>query len=343
MTPERRLFTTMQSHRGFVEFGNNGKLPVRGRGDIEVRLGVRTHTMRDVSYVPGLSVNLLSIAALDRRGIHVVFGDRGVRMIDKVTKHVIATGKAKDGLYELNNSTSEQAFVSQSSPQPSSSTESMTPVEPQTEPHADPPAEPQAEPQARPRRTSPVTFEVMHKRLGHAGAYRLKDLHLHASGVTEITVPEHFQCDVCDATKMVATINREPSIRTTVPGARLHTDFWGPYPVGSIIGVCKLFVTLIDGPQSCPSCGLVDEGDKQPAPPDDTSYWVWSPEVSMESSSWYCCPNRWFSVDGGHHLGGVTYIALEALWDGDLCEQYLSHVDSATISSSWSHCKYFNL
>lgn len=87
---------------------------------------------------------------------------------------------------------------------------------------------------------------MMHQQLGHAGAHRLKDLHLYASGVTEITVLEGFQCDVCDATKMVATINREPSIRTTVPGARLYTNFWGPYPIASIIGECKMFVTLID-------------------------------------------------------------------------------------------------
>ena len=87
---------------------------------------------------------------------------------------------------------------------------------------------------------------MMHQQLGYARAHRLKDLHLYASGVTEITVPEGFQCDVYDATKMVATINREPSIRTTVPGAGLHTNFWGPYPIASIIGGCKMFVTLID-------------------------------------------------------------------------------------------------
>lgn len=45
---------------------------------------------------------------------------------------------------------------------------------------------------------------------------------------------------------MVRTINREPQPKTTVPGARLHTGYWGKFPIGSILGGCKFFVTLID-------------------------------------------------------------------------------------------------
>lgn len=142
MTTERGLFTTIQAYHGFVEFGNQGKLPVRGRGEIQVRLGQRIQTIVDVLSVPGLSVNLLSIAALDRRGMHVRFGDRTVSIVNKATEHVVAAGKAKNSLYKLINCTSEQVFISQSSPQPSSSTEGMTPEEPHAEPHADPPTEP---------------------------------------------------------------------------------------------------------------------------------------------------------------------------------------------------------
>ena len=45
---------------------------------------------------------------------------------------------------------------------------------------------------------------------------------------------------------MIRTINREPKTKITMPEARLYTDFWGPFPVGSIIGRCTLFVSLID-------------------------------------------------------------------------------------------------
>ena len=53
------------------------------------------------------------------------------------------------------------------------------------------------------------------------------------------TLPYHTSC-------YQSTINREPSVKTTVPRARLHTDSWGPFPVGSITGGCRMFVTLID-------------------------------------------------------------------------------------------------
>ncbi len=207
MTPQRELFINMTPYNGVVEFCNRGQLPVRGRGDIRIRLGSSIQTMKDVLYVPDIGVNLLSIMALDRRDFLVNFGNQEVQIIDKRTNEIVASGHAKNGLYELIDCQSERAFAA---------------------------------------RNTASDFELMHQRLGHAGSYRLKDLHLHAQGIEEFTVPEDFQCDTCDATKLIRTINREPSVKTTVPGARLHTDFWGPYPTGSIIGGCKTFVGLMD-------------------------------------------------------------------------------------------------
>ena len=51
------------------------------------------------------------------------------------------------------------------------------------------------------------------------------DIHLHAKGVETMEPPKEFQCDVCDATKMVQMINRHPLLKETVPGARMHTDY----------------------------------------------------------------------------------------------------------------------
>ena len=45
---------------------------------------------------------------------------------------------------------------------------------------------------------------------------------------------------------MVQKINKYHLPKETVPGARMHTDFWGPYPIKSIVGGCKWFVSLID-------------------------------------------------------------------------------------------------
>ena len=45
---------------------------------------------------------------------------------------------------------------------------------------------------------------------------------------------------------MIRKINREPQIKTTIPSARLHSDYWGPYPIDSIKGGCKYYVFLIN-------------------------------------------------------------------------------------------------
>ena len=95
-----------------MEFGNHGKLPVKGSGDIQVRPGRKTHIMKEVLYVPGISVNLLSIAAVDRRGLHVSFGNKSVKIIHKTINHTVATGKAKNGLYKLTDCTAERVFLS---------------------------------------------------------------------------------------------------------------------------------------------------------------------------------------------------------------------------------------
>lgn len=217
MTPQRELFTNMSRYNGVVEFGNRGELPVEGKGDIQVRIGRHVQTLKDVLYVPGIGVNLLSIMALDRRGFLVNFGDQNVKIIDKRTAVTVALGQAVNGLYELTDCTSHRALVSQ------------------VKEHAFPAEE-------EPRKA----FELMHQRLGHPGAYRLKNLHLNAEGVEAFAAPDDFQCDTCDAAKMVATINREPRTKTTVPGMRLHSDVWGKFPVGSIIDGCSHFASLID-------------------------------------------------------------------------------------------------
>ena len=53
--------------------------------------------------------------------------------------------------------------------------------------------------------TSKKTFELVHQRLKHAGVYRLKDVHLHVSGVEAFNVPMNFKYKVCDPSKIIRT------------------------------------------------------------------------------------------------------------------------------------------
>ena len=68
-------------------------------------------------------------------------------------------------------------------------------------------------------------FELVHKRLDYAGAYRLKDLYQYASDIETFDVLTNFEYKVCDALKIIRTINREPKTKITIFGARLYTDF----------------------------------------------------------------------------------------------------------------------
>ena len=243
MTPDRKVFTRFTRCGGEVEFGDQGVQKVRGRGDIEIEVGGNMQAMTDVLYVPAMSVNLLSIIALDRRGFTVVFGAQRVEIADSLTGKTVARGRAEDGLYVLTSSTSDKAFLSRAEglepggSQPNGSNDSSVGLSQNQEASSRDQESGSA---------TPKLFELMHQRLGHPGLHRLKGLHLYAHGVEDFEVPKNFQCDVCDQAKMVKAINREPREKTTVPGARLHSDYWGPYPTKSIVGGCIYYVFLLD-------------------------------------------------------------------------------------------------
>ena len=176
------------------------------------------------------------------------FGNQSVRITDKRTNKTVARGRAREGLYELTVCTSDRALLSQAVSKDSQATSEGSPKAYGMD-NASRVLTDLVRSQLRlsgSQEIPPADFELMHQRLGHPGAYRLKDLHLFAEGVEAFDVPKNYRCDVCDASKMVRTINKEPRTKTTVPGARMHTDFAGPYPVGSIIGGYKMFVALID-------------------------------------------------------------------------------------------------
>ena len=233
MTPQRDLFVRFVSCGGDVEFGNKGLLLVKGRGDIEVCIGRRVVTMVDVLYVPEMGVNLLSIMALDRRGFFVTFRGKRVEIVNRATDVIVVRGYAVDGLYELVDSNSDRAFSSldvSDAHVTSDVTEGVYVKAPE---------------QAIEHGKGEM-YELMYRRLGHPGRHRLKDLHQYATGVEEFEVPERHQCDVCDASKMVQTINHEAVAKTDIPGARFYTDVWGKYPIGSILDGSQSYTFLID-------------------------------------------------------------------------------------------------
>ena len=245
MTPDRKVFTRFTRCGDKVEFGNHGVQKVRGRGDIEIEVGGHMQAMTDVLYVPAMSVNLLSIIALNRRGFTVFFGAQRVEIADSLTGRTVARGRAADGLYELTESTSDRAFLSRAEGLEPGGSQSNGLESNDSSVGLGQNQKAQSRDQGS-GSTTPKLIELMHQRLRHPGSHRLKGLHLHAHKVEDFDVPKNFQYDICDQAKMVRAINRAPREKTTVPGARLHSDYWGPYPTKSIAGGCMYYVFLLD-------------------------------------------------------------------------------------------------
>jgi hypothetical protein len=78
MTGEREIFSSL-TDKNFpwkVTLGDDYQYPIKGLGDSNYKLDSATPMkMKDVVYVPGLTKDLLSISALDKKGFRVAFID----------------------------------------------------------------------------------------------------------------------------------------------------------------------------------------------------------------------------------------------------------------------------
>ena len=146
----------------------------------------------DVLYIPGMSVNLLSIL-LDRRGFTVFLEGQKIIITDQRTDTTVAHGGAVNGLYELTNSTSDRAFVSG---------DEVRLIEAHTNEvsrivEVDDIAESRDIALDQHQRLfsdqgPPESFELMHQQLGHPRSHRMKDLHRYVEGVLEFGTTQPY-------------------------------------------------------------------------------------------------------------------------------------------------------
>ncbi|XP_076303597.1 uncharacterized protein LOC143221871 [Lasioglossum baleicum] len=89
-----------------VKVGNGEKIDARGKGDVDVQIQgddgiVRTHTIKDVLYVPQIEKNLLSVYQTTMRGTKVTFEEGGNTMRLERNGKTIITGVRDGNLYKL--------------------------------------------------------------------------------------------------------------------------------------------------------------------------------------------------------------------------------------------------
>lgn len=96
-----------------VKVANSDTIKAAGAGDVSVKLksSGELKVINEVSYVPGLSDNLLSVSAMCTKGMVALFSDTGCKMFRKegfeYDGKVVATATNHDGLYKLDLSNDE--------------------------------------------------------------------------------------------------------------------------------------------------------------------------------------------------------------------------------------------
>ena len=96
-----------------VKLGDDYQYPIKGSGEASYKLDSEIFLkMKDVLYVPRLKKNILSIFALDTKGIRVVFVDDQVLMWPKRNTIDDATiiGEQEGGLYKLKGQPEQTLF-----------------------------------------------------------------------------------------------------------------------------------------------------------------------------------------------------------------------------------------
>ena len=98
-----KLFEHESPHK--VKLGDDYQYPIKGSGESSYKLDLgNSLKMKNVLFVLGLKNNLLSISALDAKGMRVSFVDGQVLMWPKgkTINDAIVIGEQEGSLYKLN-------------------------------------------------------------------------------------------------------------------------------------------------------------------------------------------------------------------------------------------------
>ena len=106
MTGFKESFVNLSEHESphKMKLGDDYQYPIKGSGESSYKINSRKYlNMKDVLYVPRLKKNLLSISALDAKGMRVAFIDGQVLMWPKgkTIDDVVVIREQEGGLYKL--------------------------------------------------------------------------------------------------------------------------------------------------------------------------------------------------------------------------------------------------
>jgi len=202
MTSEEGLHAALREVNQKIAVANGQSTPAKGIGDIELNVDVGRTVIKDVLLVPGLSTNLVSVAAMCDKGMRVTFDNPGCCVTNKKTGKLLLTASRVGGLFQVNfgnNKSSECCKL-----------------------------------QALAVKVSPSNQDLWHRRFGHLSLTQMKQVHGKDCSIGSL---ENRECEVCIRGKMV----RRPfppskSERSKEPLQLIHTDLFGPMKLYSFGG-----------------------------------------------------------------------------------------------------------
>lgn len=231
MTPNRNLFTEIIPYRKPVRIANGQQVYTKGRGNIEIMIDNKAIQMTDVLHVLDFDSNLLSISALNRKGLGVLFQGSEVEILQK--SKCVATGTLRERTYYLESSQIALMCVDNVNIPDLLSTNDLDQV------NMDSLNLTAASSQQELPQHSQTW--LWHARFGHASPQRLVSLNL-----DNFTLQvKDFLCTTCDFNKLTRNSSRDSPDRESICLRLVHTDIWGPYHVRSL-GGNRYFISFID-------------------------------------------------------------------------------------------------
>ncbi|CAI5509429.1 unnamed protein product [Closterium sp. Naga37s-1] len=200
----------------YVLLGDEGKLPVKGEGDLVLQSAYGEVKLDNVLLVDKLTLNLISQSQLDSGGCKT-FSDKGSIWVFGSDWKVIAEGSRKQGLYEMKLHEKQSGEKTTYLAEPEAGKVAREELRTKLEKVPIKELQQQALPMAA--AVSTVDVNLLHRRMGHAGHYRIKELikkNMAAGVKVAEGGEENLKCSTC----VEAKATKAPHPKHGVPVAK---------------------------------------------------------------------------------------------------------------------------